>query len=57
MIKGSLVYAMAWMPLLSWLVHIISCVISGNMALLVFGGIIFPIGILHGLLIILGVLP
>ena len=40
---------------LSWLVHVITCVMTNNMALLVVGSAILPIGIIRGFLIILGV--
>lgn len=39
----------------AWLTHIITCLIGGKSGFLIAGAIMFPIGIIHGFLIWLGV--
>lgn len=40
---------------LAWLTHVIFCLITGKWGLLIAGAILAPIGMIHGVLIWLGV--
>lgn len=39
----------------SWLTHIVNCIINNKILLLLVGALVFPIGMLHGILIWLGI--
>lgn len=40
----------------AWLTHVITCLVAGSWGLLIAGAIMFPIGIIHGWLIWLGLM-
>jgi len=43
-------------PVLAWVTHIITSIKTASWVLLVMGSLIFPIGIIHGVAVWLGVL-
>ncbi|SDK41703.1 hypothetical protein [Bradyrhizobium ottawaense] len=48
---------LCWLlALCAWVTHVVSCLKAGAIALLLIGAIIFPIGVIHGWLIWLGIM-
>lgn len=47
--------AAAFAAAFAWLTHVIFCLITGKWGLLIAGAILAPIGMIHGVLIWLGV--
>lgn len=53
--EGSIVILMMITFAAAWLTHVISCIDDDRWGLLIAGGLIFPVGIIHGIGIWLGV--
>ncbi|QIW87847.1 hypothetical protein Ab1vBOLIVR5_gp199c [Agrobacterium phage OLIVR5] len=43
-------------PALAWITHVVVCIKTSSWILLAFGAIIFPIGIIHGICVWVGIL-
>lgn len=40
--------------LCAWITHIVNCIATGKFLLLIAGGFIFPVGIIHGIMVWFG---
>lgn len=40
----------------AWFTHVVTCLVTGSWGFLIAGAIMFPIGIIHGILIWMGAL-
>lgn len=54
-IIGSVVgVGLACLFVLAWFTHVVTCLVTGSWGFLIAGAILFPIGIVHGFLILIG---
>ncbi len=48
---GSWGISLFWVALVAWIQHIVKCIEEDKMSLLLIGSILFPIGVINGLVI------
>ncbi len=53
-IAGLVGFILILTPIAAWLTHVVYCLIAAKYILLLAGGLVFPIGIIHGIRIWFG---
>lgn len=56
---GAVVFFLLWAIIVlgavaAWITHVVACIAAGAYILLLFGCIIFPIGVIHGIMVWFG---